>query len=328
MNFKMFLEHVQKKVNESLPGNLRADLKAVQKNNGTVLTGLTLAYREVPSDTELVTSPVLYLEDFYQRYLKQHTACKEGENCGLKEHCPVRDDVENGRLTDEERSVYPCLDAYALAITKILLTYLEDGPELPDLQDYEAVKDRLFLQLVGFQANENRLSGSARRRFLDMTVLYYLMVDGPDHEPGCVRVSWDMLGDWGVSEDLLYQDALANTKEQMGERLLRFDQDGEKDEEYEEKHGMMVLSNEKNFFGASVILYSEQLRKISEELGQDLYILPSSIHEVILLPEAGQDPEALRATVKRVNETEVRKEDVLTDSVYRYDLKAGEICMV
>ena len=91
---------------------------------------------------------------------------------------------------------------------------------------------------------------------------------------------------------------------------------------------MMVLSNQKNFFGASVILYSEQLRKVSEELGQDLYILPSSVHEVILLPEAGQDPDALRATVKRVNETEVRREEVLTDSVYRYDRTTGLIQVV
>ena len=54
-------------------------------------------------------------------------------------------------------------------------------------------------------------------------------------------------------------------------------------------------------------------------------MLPSSIHEVILLPENGQDPDALRETVKRVNETEVRKEEVLTDSVYLYDRERGEV---
>ena len=326
MNFKSFLEIVQKHVNENLPGGLRADLKAVQKNNGTVFTGLTLAGCESVPHTEWVTSPIVYLEEFYRRYMKQHTVCEDGQKCGLAEYCPVRDDVEKGLLSDEERSVYPCLKVYAEAIAKILLSYVNAGPEMPDMEDYEAVKDRLFLKLVGYEANEEQLQDAARRQFLDMSVIYYLRIDGPDGEPGGVRVSWDMLGDWEIAEDILYRDALANMEKQFGERLMRFDHDPGNEEE--EKSGMMVLSNQKNFFGASVILYSEQLRKVSEELGQDLYILPSSVHEVILLPEAGQDPDALRATVKRVNETEVRREEVLTDSVYRYDRATGLIRVV
>ena len=322
MNFKTFLEIVQKQVNESLPGSLRADLRAVQKNNGAVYTGLTLAGHEASSDREMVTSPVVYLEEFYQRYLKQHTVCGEGQNCGLSEFCTVRDDAEKGLQSDEERGVYPCLKAYSQAIAEILLEYCEHGPEIPDLSDYDAMKDRLFVRLVGHKANKAQLEESANRPFLDMAVLYYLLVEGPDHEPGCIRVSWNMLGDWGVAEDLLYRDALENSRKMLGERLFCFDQDTE---EEGEKSGMMVLSNEKNYFGASVILYSEEIRRVSEKLGQDLFILPSSVHEVILLPAEGQDPDALRATVRRINETEVRTEDVLTDSVYRYDRREGRI---
>ena len=211
----------------------------------------------------MVTSPVVYLEEFYQRYLKQHTVCGEGQNCGLSEFCTVRDDAEKGLQSDEERGVYPCLKAYSQAIAEILLEYCEHGPEIPDLSDYDAMKDRLFVRLVGHKANKAQLEESANRPFLDMAVLYYLLVEGPDHEPGCIRVSWNMLGDWGVAEDLLYRDALENSRKMLGERLFCFDQDTE---EEGEKSGMMVLSNEK-----------ELLRRIGD-------------------PVFGRDPESVRKT--------------------------------
>ena len=330
MNFKTFLECVRKNVNEHLPGGLRADLKAVQKNNGTVLTGLTLTGHEASSGAEIVTSPILYMEEFYRRYLRQATLCENGERCGMAEYCPIKDDVEKGRTKEEQRSVYPCLNAYAAAITEILLTYLHEGPSLPDLGDYEAVKDRLMVQLVGYDANEERLSASdsARHEFLDMSVIYYLIVEGPDKENGGIRVTWSMLGDWGISEELLFADALENTRKMMGEQLLRFDEKDEGSDPEEYAGSLMVLSNDKGFYGASVLLYSEELPRISEELGSDLYILPSSVHEVILMPKDGQDPDELRRTVRRVNETEVRGEEVLTGSVYLYDRKEREIRIV
>ena len=325
MNFKTFLENIQRTVNESLPGNLRAELKAVQKNNGTVYTGLTLTGLEACSPPGIVASPIIYLEEFYQRYLHQHEICHDGEECRLAEYCPVREDVSKGRLREEERSVYPCLNAFGKAIAELLVTHLRNAPKVTDVSDYDAVKKRLFVQLVGRDANGSRLKDAARHEYLDMTVIYYLLYEGPDKDTGGVRVTWDMLGDWGIAEDLLYRDAIENTREMMGEKLLRFDQDPERFGLDVPESRMMVLSNEKNFFGASVLLYSEELGRIAEEFQRDLYVLPSSIHEVILLPEGGQDPEALRATVRRVNETEVRKEEVLTDSVYLYDRERREV---
>jgi hypothetical protein len=325
MNFKTFLEIIQRKVNESLPGNLRAELKAVQKNNGTVYTGLTLTGVEAYSHSDVVASPIVYLEEFYRRYMRQHEVCGDGEQCGMAEYCPAKTDAAEGRLRDEERSVYPCINAFGKAIAEILVTYMNEAPEISDVSDYDAVKDRLFVQLVGRDANASRLEDAAKHEYLDMTVIYYLLCEGPDKDTGGVRVTWDMLGDWGIAEDLLYRDAIENTRKMMGEKLLRFDQDPEQSGLDTSESRMMILSNEKNFFGASVLLYSEELGKIAEEFQRDLYVLPSSIHEVILLPESGQDPEALRATVRRVNETEVRKEEVLTDSVYLYDRERGEV---
>ena len=86
---------------------------------------------------------------------------------------------------------------------------------------------------------------------------------------------------------------------------------------------MLVLTNEKCFFGASVIAYPGVLEKAAELLGGDVMILPSSVHEVIAIPAEGADPKALREMVKSINEAIVSPEDRLTDSVYRYSVLSG-----
>lgn len=85
---------------------------------------------------------------------------------------------------------------------------------------------------------------------------------------------------------------------------------------------MYVASTENMQFGASVIAHPEFMQKAASIVGGDFYILPSSIHEVILLKDDGiAKVEELLEIVKTINETEVSEKDRLTDSVYHYDCK-------
>ena len=86
--------------------------------------------------------------------------------------------------------------------------------------------------------------------------------------------------------------------------------------------GLYVLSNEEMYFGAVTIFYPGLLSVIADEFGSDLFILPSSVHECLILPcSQGIDPHALASIVRTVNETEVAEEDILSFSVYRYSRK-------
>ena len=82
---------------------------------------------------------------------------------------------------------------------------------------------------------------------------------------------------------------------------------------------LYLLTNQMGYNGAAAILYEGVLKNFAEEVGKDLILLPSSIHEVLLLPDNGDsDYEALSALVREVNEAQVRREEWLSDHVYRY----------
>ena len=82
---------------------------------------------------------------------------------------------------------------------------------------------------------------------------------------------------------------------------------------------MFVATNKSKINGASVILYDGLLAKFAEKVGGDFYILPSSIHETILLPAAGDmDVDYLIGMVRSINAAEVSPEEILSDNVYKY----------
>jgi hypothetical protein len=91
---------------------------------------------------------------------------------------------------------------------------------------------------------------------------------------------------------------------------------------------MYILSNEKGIHGASSLLYMDVIREFAELLNSDLFILPSSIHEIILMPVKNpNDKEKLQRMVKEVNDILVPLEEVLSDNVYIYSLEMDHIVL-
>ena len=89
---------------------------------------------------------------------------------------------------------------------------------------------------------------------------------------------------------------------------------------------LYVLSNHQRFFGASCILYKDKLNEFAQLKNSDLYILPSSIHEVIIIPKTmSPDYSSLCRMVKEINDTEVDACDRLSDCVYRFSLETGKL---
>ncbi|MBR6977716.1 MAG: hypothetical protein IKH74_04875 [Lachnospiraceae bacterium] len=294
MNFKSFLERIQNKVNDSLPGDLRADLKAVQKNNGAVYTGLFLADGGALSDAPFPASPIVYMEDYYKRY---------------------RDAPEDD----------PGIESTAEEITGILMQGMENAPDVGNITDYQEVKDRIIGRMIGYDSNLMILEQMVHRPYLDMAIVFFVLVGSFEHSVGFVPVTKALMNIWEVTEEEILKTAVRNTEWLMGEKIIRFDDLVECDREKGLTGGMYVLSNRQNYFGASVLLYSQSLKTLAEALNADIYILPASVHEVILMPKADQNLQSLQETVKHENEAEVRTEDVLTDSVYLYHRDSGEI---
>ena len=90
---------------------------------------------------------------------------------------------------------------------------------------------------------------------------------------------------------------------------------------------LYVLTTANAKFGSSVLLNKEALREAAETIGGDLLIIPSSIHEVLLVSSSQIEPEELEITVRMVNKEEVRPEDILSNHVYRYDCQTKQLSM-
>ena len=91
---------------------------------------------------------------------------------------------------------------------------------------------------------------------------------------------------------------------------------------------MYVLTNKQKMFGAGVIFYPGILELIESILGDHFYILPSSVHECILVPDQGQYSRIeLKRMVKEVNDSQVEDEEILSYEIYYYDCKKEALMM-
>lgn len=90
---------------------------------------------------------------------------------------------------------------------------------------------------------------------------------------------------------------------------------------------MYIISNASKVNGASAIVYSDALQQVAEMMGSDLYILPSSIHEVLAVSVEDRELEDLEEMVRSVNQTDVSPEEVLSDNVYKYDSESRTLSL-
>ena len=95
--------------------------------------------------------------------------------------------------------------------------------------------------------------------------------------------------------------------------------------DFEVLQNIIIVSNKEQNYGAGAVLYPGVLEKISDKYGKNLYVLPASVHEVLVLPEQGEENEAemLEAIVRQVNAGVLSKEDFLSDKIYYYEKTAG-----
>ena len=89
----------------------------------------------------------------------------------------------------------------------------------------------------------------------------------------------------------------------------------------------VIISNSSNAYGAAAIMDKEVMKKIADVFGEDLYIIPSSVHDCILMPKSESTLEELQEMVYEVNRETVSREDRLSDDIYFFDSITKEITM-
>ena len=285
-DYTQFQEVLAEKVAAKLDPKIKVEITEVVKNNGVVLKGMTF------SGAGEGISPTIYLEAYFEAY-------------------------QNGYEMEE------------LADKIIDLFHIGSKRNIFDVQeflDFEKAKNHIAYKLVNYEKNKELLERIPHKQFLDMAVVYYYLLgeEEGDLENATILIYNNHLEHWNISAEELDKIAKDNTPSLLKEdlrhitdviqELLREDCNFE-----DEAYGMYVLSNKSKVFGAATILYSDVLKTFADKIKADLYIIPSSVHEVILIPKReGISWEPLRDMVREVNATQLEEVEILSDNLYYY----------
>ena len=295
MNYEIFKEVVKEKFMDFLPEqyqNMKLVVNPTEKVNQTV-DGLTLMGEGVR------VSPTIYINNMYEHY----------------------EDTDNLELV---------LTDAATMMEKAM----REAPDIVPSLDMESAKDNIVFQLVNTEQNKALLEDAPNRAFQDLSIIYRWVVKVEDSGIQSTVVHNSLAKQLGMSEDEMFKAAVENTRRIFPPRIRNmndvikdmFMKDGMPPEiaemmigEISPEQSMYVISNEQGINGAISMLYEDKLHALAEDLETDLYIMPSSVHEVIAVSSNMGDPNELAQMVAEINMDQVSLEERLSNQVYHYD---------
>lgn len=304
MEINEFAGKVRDAVGKKLGETYKVEVREVQKNNGVILHGLLILH----DDRNVI--PTLYLEPFWEAYLSGVTLAE--------------------------------------IVRRLIKIYREDLPktkvDIGFFGNFDEVSERICYRLVRQKGNEELLREIPYIPFLDLAVCFFYAYSGEALGEGAILIRNTHMELWHTDTKKLMSLAQENTPELFPwkyDSMERVLQEMMAEEEYispvpeEEKESLFtntplwVLSNQQRIHGASCILYPGLLRQLASAEKRNFYLLPSSIHEMILLPEQGAEtPQRLKDMITEVNRTQVAPEEVLSDSLYYYDFREENVKIV
>ncbi len=306
MNFDEFLFKTESSIQAFFGPSTQVEMKEIRKNNGVILKGLVI------TEEKESISPTIYMDGFYQDYQKGKSF---------------------GRIVEE-----------------IIHLYKENKVKIPInmdfFLDYGAVRGRIFQKVIHYERNKELLENIPHKKFMDLAIVVYYAYMNDFLGKGSIQITVSHLDKWGISEEMLFEDAARNTREKLGveilgmkDMLMELFQENPTDADekqvreavsYVERDvSMHVMTVKGRYFGAACICDSEMLKCFGERCKHNFFILPSSIHELILIPDTGlESPESLRRMVREVNAEHVEEEEQLSDNVYYFNRMTNTVKIV
>lgn len=298
MTYENFLTVITKSVQEEMGQEYQVVLHHVLKNNATPMDGLSIL------KVGEKASPTIYVNEFYKELLN-------GKN--------IPEIVRRIRWI------------YEMHCRKLEF-------HVEEFKDYEKVKGKLAVKLVNYHENLPMLQELPFQRFLDLAIVCYVLVGKVGNNTASILVRQEYRKVWGVSEEELFLQAMKNTPKLLPPELksmntliqevLSGQEDVVGETFVEGEVPMYVLTNTLRYHGATAMLYENVIANFAALIEADLYILPSSVHEVILIPRTSDVEKAdLEQMVREVNQEEVEQMERLSDCVYCYWRESGEFTL-
>jgi hypothetical protein len=305
MDYTLFKELVNDKFMEYMPeefkhGELR--INKVNRINGTK-DGLNIYLDGAKG------APTIYVDDMYKSF------------------------KDSGSLED---AFQEAADLYTMALREL--------PPIPVSSVTEGAQDKIYMVLINTESNKDILNNAPHREVNDTSVIYRIMVSDDERGPASTLITNDIAKVIGMSEEELFKIAVENTPKLFPPVVMPLSSmvtgilseeggmpENVADQAAERLRGeselMWIISNNRGVSGAVNMLFEKNLNELSKELGDDLYILPSSIHEVIAIPASLAVPEDLAEMVHQVNSEVVDESERLSNQVYHYDRAERKLSM-
>lgn len=290
MTKKQFMEQVTGKLAElCADSDYEISCDIFTKNNDTPRYGVVIQKKEE------AISPTIYIDNYYKDYV-------------------------NKKLTLTE-------------VAEQMLSVLESVREHADKYrsfsvDYEECREKVVYRLISLEKNRQLLQEIPHIPFLNLAVTFSVVCNMSEHGLESLRISNELMDKWGITTAQLVHLAEKNTPRLFPVKIdsmenVLFTYLGLKDGLFSENTDcgpLLIVTNESGINGASVLLYKDVIHNIAEKYQSNLYILPSSIHEIIVVPnENSGNLEQLSEMVKNINQKHVDDEEVLADNAYYYE---------
>lgn len=292
MNYQQFVHTIEAKIKEQLNEGESVRVNSVLKNNGTNRVGITVVKRGVN------ISPTIYLEEYFEQF-QRHKSLERTVRNILKLYEEIR------------------FDSFF---------------ETTMLQNYEKVKGRIVYKLIHAEENEELLEEVPYVLYLDLAIVFYILLEITPMGTATILINEDLLKLWGVDKETLYEAAKKNTKRLLPpefKTMRSVVQEILGNQENKDGEDIMyVLTNHIRSFGAACILYERVLEDIGNQLGENYYVLPSSVHEVIIIPESKSPNRIdLDEMIEEINDTQVEEEEILSYRAYYYSRKENRLIL-
>ncbi len=291
LSFTDFVDYIRENMEAAWEEGREIEVRRIRKNNGMELTALVL----VRQDSSV--SPTVYLEDYYQDY----------RNSGGEDPHPWFDLIMD-RCRKADRSA--------------------GEMDLPDFSSFDSLKDQIVYRIISYERNREMLERSPHIRIHDLAVTFRCMVSVDDIAVASAGITDEQIRGWGIGMQDLLLAAEENTRRIFPEQIIPledylFPRTGEA---FCGEDMIYIAGNRQMVYGAAVILYEGLLDEFARRVDSNFYLLPSSVHEFLFVPDHGQFRlEELLAMVAEVNETVVSPQEFLSDSVYYYFKDQGRL---
>ncbi len=282
MDIKEFAEIIKERLEERT--GLEVRLVEVTKNNSVILHGINI----IVPDTNIL--PTIYMEPYLKAY---------EQDLSLEE---ITEKIINVWEREKEH------------------THLD----VEWFRDFEQAKESVAYKLINYEANRKLLENVPYVPFLNLAKVFYVAVYSEGFGNGSILIHNNHQQLWGVTTEELNEIATENTPKLFPAEIMSIEEVLRKavpemveSWDMPEEYKPYMVSNKEKTYGAAVMCYPNIIKEFAEQRKSDLLIIPSSVHEVLILPYE-EDTDSFKEMVREVNNTKLEPEEILSYSVYVY----------